>query len=91
MRRWGQDSLWLHVDKSNEAAMQLYKSCGYNFVRKELFSWPEERLLLKKEIEPWHAPAAAAALQFGPSPGPQVTGGSTRTLDGVFVWDTAPE
>lgn len=89
MKRWGHDSLWLHVDSKNEAARKLYESCGYAFVRKELFTWPEERLLLKKEIKPVHRVPAVSAAGFDPPP--RITGGHTRVTDGVFVWEAARE
>ncbi|EFJ48057.1 hypothetical protein VOLCADRAFT_91243 [Volvox carteri f. nagariensis] len=32
-KRWGGNSLWLHVDSSNDAAVQLYSDRGYGIVR----------------------------------------------------------
>jgi hypothetical protein len=77
--------VWLHVDADNSNARSLYESCGYTFVRRELLTWPEARLLLRKPLEP------LVITTRDPEEDSEVLGGATRRADGVFIWETASE
>ena len=49
-RRWGEDSIWLHVDVGNDAAMALYAAAGYEEVRDGAFWGATRRRLMRKAL-----------------------------------------
>lgn len=69
---WGQDSLWLHVDADNEAALCLYAAAGFALHMEDggWFGLPRRRLLRRQLRR--RGPAAA-----GGSPSPRSDGQSS--------------
>ena len=47
-RRWREPAVYLHVDKTNQWAIELYKSEGYELVRD--YGYVDIRILMKKTI-----------------------------------------
>lgn len=48
---WGQDSLWLHVDADNDAALRLYAAAGFALASEDSRGWfglPRRRLLYRQ-------------------------------------------
>ena len=48
---WGQDSLWLHVDADNDAALRLYAAAGFTLASEDSIGWfglPRRRLLYRQ-------------------------------------------
>lgn len=48
---WGQDSLWLHVDADNDAALRLYAAAGFALASEDSIGWfglPRRRLLYRQ-------------------------------------------
>ena len=62
---WGQDSLWLHVDADNEAALRLYAAAGFALHMEDggWFGLPRRRLL-RRQLRP----RGPAADECSPSP-----------------------
>ncbi|KAI7842964.1 hypothetical protein COHA_003469 [Chlorella ohadii] len=56
-RLWRRDSLWLHVEMDNAPARQLYERLGYEEVGRDPLFTPNRRCLMRKEVEPCHAPS----------------------------------
>lgn len=98
--RWGQGGLWLHVEQSNTAGVQLYSGLGYRTVRQDPDWVPGSALLMHKPVRPaaWRSARPAGAGQVAASRvgGSGTTAaaedsagvaGQTRGADGVFVWE----
>eukprot|EP00884_Botryococcus_braunii_P014538 jgi/Botrbrau1/23085/Bobra.0243s0024.2 len=92
VRRWGQDSLWLHVDRNNEAANEAVQIVRIHVGEEGA------PLLARRASVATGRRSSLADPSSSVSPGtaapapPQVTGGShTGTRRGFFVWDAASE
>ena len=59
-RQWGQQELWLHVDRDNAVAAEMYYSLGYEKAGEDPWYSAEKRLLLRKRLAPLVAGRAAA-------------------------------
>ena len=72
---WGQDSLWLHVDADNDAALRLYAAAGFSLHMEDggWFGLPHRRLL-RRPLRP-RRPTAAAC-----SPNPRSEGQSSEDV-----------
>lgn len=80
-RAWGFSCVWLHVDRGNDIAEQLYRSKGYVEV-KTPFWGSNKRRLLRKSLPPWRTPRNGEGLiEAGGAP----TG--RRNSSGTFIWD----
>ncbi|PRW44553.1 GCN5-related N-acetyltransferase [Chlorella sorokiniana] len=93
-RLWRRDSLWLHVELDNAPARQLYEKLGYQEVGRDPVFTPNRRCLMRKEVEPCHAPSnnivsSAGTIRVSASSSEGSGGGSSGSSSrksGVFIW-----
>lgn len=84
-KRWGQDTLWLHVETHNVAALQLYLGEGFQLVRTDPWWYVMGRQhLLRKPLPPAPRRGSRQPEQL------QRVGGQTGA-DGVFSWSLTDE
>ncbi len=79
--------MWLHVDIINKQAQQLYTGSGFGIKSQD--SWyyilGRKRYLMQKALQDR---SRQRKVQEGDL---NITGGSVRGTDGVFVWDVQPD
>lgn len=93
-RRWGQDSLWLHVSCLNDNAKQLYAKAGYTQVNAGFpLAGPFRQELMMRRVNPDSLGRVfGAAVTGNDRAGARAltVAGSTRREDGVFMWGVEP-
>ncbi|KAL4858893.1 N-alpha-acetyltransferase [Chlorella vulgaris] len=99
-RLWRNDSLWLHCEAANTAALKLYRSMGFVEVARDPPFSPGRRLLMRKDVPPCRSGGLGSAQQHSQagaggsaSSGVATNGGSsssggvdTPSQGGVYDW-----
>lgn len=77
VQRWGFKDVWLHTEVSNAAAIQLYRSMGYEEVKRDPpFFGPFQRILFRKGLK---------ARAMSPARGEKLLASTTK--ERTYIWD----